>query len=413
MTEVQVYVSIAGADVLAGTLYSHRRRASESATFAYASDYLGTPGAYALDPELPMRTGSHQTRVDATLFGALTDCAPDRWGRTLISRQEAAAAREEGRAARSLGEIDFLLGVRDDLRQGALRFRRADGPFLADDDTGVPALTDLPEILSLAARAENDTATLPDLQRLVRAGSSLGGARPKAHVLDTNGRVAIAKFPSANQDTWNVMAWEKVALDLAAKAGIDVPVSRLLQLAGRHVLIVDRFDRTPEGRRIGYVSAKTMLEAADGERRSYPEIADVIETSSARPTEELLQLFRRIVFSVLISNTDDHLRNHGFLHERADVWRLAPAFDLNPNPEPGPKFLSTAIDYADDTASIAVALSVAESFRLGAPRAREVVQEVAAAVATWRSVAAGCHLTSVEMDAMAPAFDGLSDAGDL
>ena len=209
------------------------------------------------------------------------------------------------------------------------------------------------------------------------------------------------------------MAWEKVALDLAAKAGIDVPVSRLLQLAGRHVLIVDRFDRTPEGRRIGYVSAKTMLEAADGEQRSYPEIADVIETSSARPTEELLQLFRRIVFSVLISNTDDHLRNHGFLHERADVWRLAPAFDLNPNPEPGPKFLSTAIDYADDTASIAVALSVAESFRLGAPRAREVVQEVAAAVATWRSVAAGCHLTSAEMDAMAPAFDGLSDAGDL
>jgi serine/threonine-protein kinase HipA len=413
VTEVQVYVSIAGADVLAGTLYSHRRRASESATFAYASDYLGTPGAYALDPELPMRTGSHQTRVDATLFGALTDCAPDRWGRTLISRREAAAAREEGRAARSLGEIDFLLGVRDDLRQGALRFRRADGPFLADDDTGVPALTDLPELLSLAARAENDTATLPDLRRLVRAGSSLGGARPKAHVLDTNGRVAIAKFPSANQDTWNVMAWEKVALDLAAKAGIDVPVSRLLQLAGRHVLIVDRFDRTPEGRRIGYVSAKTMLEAADGEQRSYPEIADVIETSSARPTEELLQLFRRIVFSVLISNTDDHLRNHGFLHERAGVWRLAPAFDLNPNPEPGPKFLSTAIDYADDTASIAVALSVAESFRLGAPRAREVVQEVAAAVATWRSVAAGCHLTSAEMDAMAPAFDGLSDAGGL
>src|SRR5659263_406871 len=233
VTEVQVYVSVAGADVLAGTLYSHRRRASESATFAYASDYLGTPGAYALDPELPMRTGSHQTRVDATLFGALTDCAPDRWGRTLISRREAAAAREEGRAARSLGEIDFLLGVRDDLRQGALRFRRADGPFLADDDTGVPALTDLPELLSLAARAENDTATLPDLRRLVRAGSSLGGARPKVHVLDTNGRVAIAKFPSANQDTWNVMAWEKVALDLAAKAGIDVPVSRLLQLAGR------------------------------------------------------------------------------------------------------------------------------------------------------------------------------------
>lgn len=258
-------------------------------------------------------SGSLHTRVKRALFGALTDCAPDRWGRTLMARREAALAREEGRAARSLGEVDYLLGVRDDLRQGALRLSLGNGPFLADDITGVPALADLPALLNLAQRAENDTADLSDLQRLVRVGSSLGGARPKAHVRDSNGRIAIAKFPSASHDTWNVMAWEKVALDLASRAGIEVPTSRLLKLAGRNVLIVDRFDRTETGARIGYVSAMTKIEASDGEQRSYLEIAEVIERVSPQVTEELHQLWRRIVFSILISNTDDHLRNHGFL----------------------------------------------------------------------------------------------------
>jgi len=388
-------------------LYSHRRRATESATFTYASEYLATRGAYRLDPELPLRIGSHQTRVGRPLFGAFTDCAPDRWGRTLITRREAALARDEQRAARALGEIDFLLGVRDDLRQGALRFRSGVGPFLAAGDAGVPALTDLPELLDLAARAESDTADLPDLQRLFRVGSSLGGARPKAHVRHPDGRIAIAKFPSANHDTWNVMAWEKVALDLAARAGIDVPVSRLLNLAGRNVLVVDRFDRTAAGERIGYVSAMTMLEASDGDQRSYLEIADVVERTSARATDELRQLWRRIVFSVLISNTDDHLRNHGFLHVHDDVWRLAPAFDLNPDPSPGPTYLSTAIDAADDAASISAALKVAEFFRLDHDQARATLREVASAVSQWRTVAGQNQLTPAEITAMEPAFDAL------
>lgn len=407
MTEVQVYVSLGGRDVLAGTLYSHRRRATESATFTYASEYLATRGAYLLDPELPLRIGSHQTRVGRPLFGALTDCAPDHWGRTLITRREAALARDEQRAARALGEIDVLLGVRDDLRQGALRFRAGVGPFLAAGDAGVPALTDLPELTDLAARAESDTADLPDLQRLFRVGSSLGGARPKAHVRHPDGRIAIAKFPSPNHDAWNVMAWEKVALDLAARAGLDVPVSRLLNLAGRNVLVVDRFDRTAAGERIGYVSARTMLEASDADRRSYLEIADVVERTSARATDELRQLWRRIVFSVLISNTDDHLRNHGFLHVHDDVWRLAPAFDLNPDPSPGPTFLSTAIDTADDAASISAALTVAEFFRLDHDQARATLREVASAVSQWRTVAGQNQLTPSEITAMEPAFDAL------
>ncbi|MDQ2709202.1 MAG: type II toxin-antitoxin system HipA family toxin [Actinomycetota bacterium] len=412
MTGIAVHVVTGGQQLVAGTLFSHRRRGTESATFTYAPGYLAASGAYALDPELPLRSGAQQTRAGSALFGAFTDCAPDRWGRTLVTRQEAALARAESRAVRALGEADFLLGVRDDLRQGALRFRIGDGPFLADEDTGVPALTDLPALVDLTSRAERDAVDLPDLQRLIRVGSSLGGARPKAHVRDNNGRVAIAKFPSADYDTWNVMAWEKVALDLAGRAGIDVPASRLLNLAGRHVLVLDRFDRTDTSERIGYVSAMTMLEASDGERRSYLEIAEVIERVSARPTEELHQLWRRIVFSVLASNTDDHLRNHGFLHARGDVWRLAPAFDLNPNPVAGPKYLSTAIDDSDDTASVRAALAVAGFFRLSDEQAAMILGQVSVAVSQWRVVAGRHQLNQAEIAAMEPAFAALDDVTD-
>jgi serine/threonine-protein kinase HipA len=413
MTEVQVWAAIDGSDVPVGTLFSHRRRGAESATFTYQAGYLGSEGAYALDPGLPLISGAHHTRVGAALFGALGDCAPDRWGRTLIIRREAALARSVGRTARTLGEIDYLLGVRDDLRQGALRFRIGAGPFEADVDAGVPALIDLPALLDLAARAEANTADLPDLQRLVRAGSSLGGARPKAHVRSPSGRIAIAKFPSAHHDTWNVMAWEKVALDLAHQAGIVVPPSRLMRLAERRVLVVDRFDRTKTGNRIGYVSAMTMLEAADGERRSYLEIAEVIENSSDEVTTQLHELWRRIVFSVLISNTDDHLRNHGFLHVDGEKWRLAPAFDLNPNPALGPKYLSTTIDSDDDTASLASALAVAGHFRLSADAARTTLSEVAAAVSRWRTVARDHGLGAAEVALFEPAFASLAEAAEL
>lgn len=204
------------------------------------------------------------------------------------------------------------------------------------------------------------------------------------------------------------MAWEAVALELARRARIDVPHSRLLDLAGRHVLVVDRFDRTRDGSRIGYVSAMTMLEASDGDRRSYLEIAEVIEVTSARAGRDLAELWRRVVFSVLISNTDDHLRNHGFLHSGGTSWSLAPAFDLNPEPEPGPRYLSTTIDMGDDEASIDLAMSVAPMFRLSGPAARTVLHEVAAAVRTWRDVARQ-WLGPEEVERMAPAFDALRE----
>ena len=237
----------------------------------------------------------------------------------------------------------------------------------------------------------------------------MGGARPKAHVRDADGRIAIAKFPSADHDTWDVMAWEKVALDLASHAGISVPASRLLDLAGRSVLVIDRFDRTAAGDRIGYVSAMTMLEATDGDQRSYVEIAEVIERTSSRTTRDLHELWRRIVFTVLISNTDDHLRNHGFVHERGEVWRLSPAFDLNPDPQPGPTFLSTSIDDGDDAASVRLVLAVAGVFRLSSAQAHATLGEVTAAVSGWQHVAASHGLTAKAIQQMQPAFSALED----
>ncbi len=274
---------------------------------------------------------------------------------------------------------------------------------MAEDDLGVPALTDLPVLLDLAARAETDDAGYDELRRLVRDGSSLGGARPKAHVLNASGKLAIAKFPSAASDTWNVMAWEKVALDLARESGISVPDSMLLRIGGRSVLVIDRFDRQGDAR-VGYVSALTMLEASGGEQRSYLDLAAIIEQHSSNASLELRELWRRMAFSVFISNTDDHLRNHGFLHAGGDRWGLSPAFDLNPNPDPGTTYLSTAIDEHDTTATLANVLAVADSFRLDAATAEAEGSRVMTAVRRWRDVARHHGLSERECRDMSPAF---------
>jgi serine/threonine-protein kinase HipA len=393
-------------------MYSHRRRGVESSTFAYDNSYIALPGAYAFEPAMPLATAPLQPDVNTKIFRSFGDCAPDTWGRQLILRREAALAERERRATRSLGEIDFLLGVRDDLRQGALRFRKGDGigegDYLAVETDGVPALTDLPSLLALADRVEKDSAQLPDLQRLIQVGGSLGGARPKAHVLGNDGRVAIAKFPSSDRDTWNVMAWEKVAYDLASGAGISVPRSDLYWIADRAVHIIERFDRSSAGQRIGYVSAITMLEASDGDERSYLEIAEAIEQHSDQASDDLRQLWRRILFSVLISNVDDHLRNHGFLHVHDGVWRLSPAFDINPNSEASATNLRTSIDYSRSELEVDLVMSVAELFRLDAQEAELILNQVADSVREWPQVARRNGLSESEISSMTPAFAALN-----
>jgi serine/threonine-protein kinase HipA len=402
---VEVFVEVGGEELRAGELWSHRRRNRESATFSYVPEYLEHPAAFELDPALPLRDGLQQTPTGLEIFAAFGDCAPDRWGRVLIERAERHRAKTESQTRRSLGEIDHLLGVRDDMRQGALRFRDPETEiFLAPEDEGVPALLGLPRLLASAERVDREEEDNEDLRALLKGGSSLGGARPKTHVIDEAGRPGIAKFPRPSSDRWDVIRWEAAALELARLAGIEVPANRLVEVSGRGVLVVDRFDRQGEGR-VPYVSAMTMLEATDGDSGSYLEIAEAIETHSPAATEDLAQLWRRIAFSILITNTDDHLRNHGFLRLSTAGWSLSPAFDLNPEPELGPRHLKTAIDFDETEARIEVLLGVAEDFRLDEMAAREILREVGEAASTWRQVAKAQGLQRSAIEAMAPAFE--------
>ena len=392
-----------GGQVRAGTIRFHEGRRIASATFNYEQSYLADPRAYALDPTLPLDAGSHQSPPGVAVFGAMGDGAPDRWGRNLMTRAERQRAGREGVTARTLLESDFLLGTRDDLRQGALRYNADGETFLASPGEGVPRLIALPRLLDLADALVAPEAVDQDLRDLVAAGGSLGGARPKAAVVLDDGVLAIAKLPHRSRDEWDVMGWEQVTLDLGAAAKLTVPRSHLIQVLGRNVLITERFDRQ-HGLRVGFVSAMTMLEARDGDQRSYLEIADTIETQSPRPGRDLEQLFRRVVFSVLISNTDDHLRNHGFLREPSG-WALSPAFDLNPNPEAAGALSTTVDTDGDPSASIELCAQTAQMYRLSQSQAVEIVDEVEQATATWRTVAKRLGLPSREHDLMAAAFE--------
>ncbi len=403
--EVDVLVQLAGEDVLAGRLWAHRRQNVESATFAYAPGYLARKDSYPLDPALPLVSGQLQTPERRSIFGAFSDCSPDRWGRMLIRRRHGQSGADDSMGERTFGEVDYLLGVRDDLRQGALRFRDPDtDEFLASEGEGVPHLVDLPQLLDYADRAERDVANQEELDVLLKGGSSLGGARPKAHVIDRRGRIGIAKFPRPEGDEWDVPGWEAVTLSLARDAGIDAAPSELEEIAGRSVHVVDRFDRRG-GSRVGYASAMTLLEAGVGEPRSYLDLVEVIEEESDRATADLCELWRRIAFSILVSNTDDHLRNHGFLRATTGGWSLSPAFDVNPNPEPGPKFLSTSIDGRSNAASIELLLDVAEFFRLDDEQTRTILVEVGEATSRWREVARRFGLDRASIDGMRYAFE--------
>lgn len=402
--EVEVLVCIGDEELLAGRLWSHRRRGVESMTFSYEPSYLSHPLAYALDPDLPLLTGAQHTPAQRTIFGAFSDSSPDRWGRRLIARAENRRAERSAGAARSFGEIDYLLGVRDDLRQGALRFRNpGERGFLATESSGVPPLVQLPKLLRAAEHLERGDEDGEDLALLLRGGSSLGGARPKAHVLGERDATAIAKFPSPTADDWDVIRWEAVALRLAREAGIEVPRSRLHEIDGKPVLVVDRFDRRGD-RRLGYVSAMTMLELGDGDRASYPEIAEVITAHSPHAGRDLLELWRRMAFSVLISNFDDHLRNHGFLRTSSSGWELSPAFDLNPDPRPGGRHLQTALDFEDTEARVDLLVATAPELRVDQRAALEVLGEVSAATSRWKQVAISVGLDH-EIALMKPAFE--------
>lgn len=399
---VEVTVEIAGRETAAGTLWVHDR-GGQTATFRYADAYLAHPAGYELDPALPRTAGVFHAPPGSALFSAFADSAPDRWGENLMRRDERERARAAAATPRTLGQADFLLGVRDDTRQGAIRFRQpGTAIYYSAHRYAVPRLIDIARLMRAADRFRAEGDFDRDLADLIDAGSSLGGARPKAAVRDASGQLSIAKFPRSDSDEWDVTGWEETQLRLARRAGLTVAESELLPVAGRHVLLLNRFDRI-DGRRIGFASALTMLEATDGNQRSYLEIAEVIERYSPRAGADLRELYRRVMFSILTANTDDHLRNHAFLRD-LNGWTLSPAYDLNPNPD-NPARLSTAIDLDDTTASIEVALSVCAYFRLPATEARKIVGEVEAATSGWRRVAAELGIPKSQADRMAVAYD--------
>ena len=404
--QLLVYINISNHPTLVGRLWARHRRGQESATFEYDRRWLANPGCFSIEPALSLGPGPYHTAAGRPLFGALGDSAPDRWGRVLMRRAERRSAENEKRTPRTLSEIDFLLMVDDEARMGGLRFSETEGGLFREHGPAmrIPPFIDLPRLLSASQRVTLEKDTEEDIRLLLAPGSSLGGARPKASVRDKDGTLAIAKFPQKTDEV-NAVLWEAVALQLAGKAGITVPVWRVESIVKKSVLVLRRFDRHGTTR-IPFLSAMSMIGASDHEQHSYLEIADAIRQCGAAPIEDLAQLWRRIVFNVMIANTDDHLRNHAFLYEGNRGWRLSPAYDMNPTPlEFKPRVLTTLIDTQDGTASLDLAMSVCRYFNLTVSKAREIIAEVGAAVGQWRVVAGNVGLRKAEIDQMASAFE--------
>lgn len=393
MNEAEVWIDDAtlGGSMRVGRLIRSASRSGDTLHFEYDERWLDNAGpvrAFPLDPELGLTAGPHYARAGAgTLTAVFLDASPDRWGKQLMDRREAIEARAQARSPRTLRAWDHLLGVHDQGRMGALRLKDPDtARFVDDGPLGTPPLTALRELEAIAARVESGVGDDSDdeirwIRQLVAPGASLGGARPKASFADTDGQLWLAKFPSG-EDRHDVGLWEYLTWQLSLSAGIDMPEARLLKLSGRgHTYAVKRFDRTPGSRRM-FCSAMTQLDADSSEGGSYLDIIQAIEGSgtSTQIAHELEQLFRRVLFNILIGNRDDHLRNHGFLRE-GDGWRLSPAFDVNPNPHKDHHVL--AIDEADPSPDSGLLLATSDYYRLDATRANAIAGQVRAAVREW------------------------------
>lgn len=406
MTDVvEVYISLRGEDIHVGNLHREPRRGYEAVGFAYSVKWLNHPEAFSLEPALVLAPGSFSPVSEQKIFGAIGDSAPDTWGRQLLRRGERRAAQAEGRPIRTLHELDFLLGVADVARMGALRFRRTgSSAFLAPKPDGVPSILHIQELFEATQRVLSDDETAEDLRLILAPGSSLGGARPKASIIDGSNNLAIAKFPKET-DEYSLERWEAIAMELARRADIRTAESELTTVLRRPVFLSKRFDRV-NGHRIPFLSAMSMLDMRDGQAGSYPEIADAISQYGGSVEQDLQELFRRMAFNVLISNVDDHLRNHAFLHQGINGWTLSPAYDLNPTPvDIRERRLTTNITLEDNTCDVGLVLEAADYFSLGQQQAKTILGEVARATKSWRTVATRLGASRSEIERMASAFE--------
>ncbi len=405
MVDFEVHIELSGRTRPVGRARSNRVRSAEITLFEYDDSWLGDPDRFSLEPALALTRGAFAPPAGLSTFGSIGDSAPDTWGRRLMQRAERRMAERESRPVRTLAESDYLLGVADETRLGALRFRWIGGEvFQAPIRDGVPALVELGRLLGITERIFRDEETDEDLQLIFAPGSSLGGARPKASVIDQHGRLSIAKFPKETDD-YSMETWEEVALRLAGQAGVATPDHELIDVGGKPVMLSRRFDRNGTTR-IPFLSAMAMMGGRDGERGSYPEIVDALAQHGAQGKTDAHALYRRVVLNVLISNVDDHLRNHGFLWLGKSGWSLSPVYDLNPVPtDLKARVLTTNIDLDEGTCSVDLLEAASEFFALTLPQARTVIKEVATVTTTWRDVAKVVGARSAEINRMASAFE--------
>jgi len=399
---IEIYIDQGDETLLLGRCRYVAKRRGQSSVFEYEPGWLIREGAFAIDPEnLPLQAGPVYTSSEkSALPGALRDSAPDRWGQQLIKRAFRKAGEE-----RTLSEIDYLLAITDLTRIGALRYRR-EGEDDFDLDIGhyrVPPLIQLPALINAADAVHTNTETAEDLKLLLNEGSPLGGARPKSAVVDKDGSLIIAKFPKLDDDR-SIPQGEVLAMVLACKAGLTVPDARLLDVAGRPVALIKRFDRK-ENQRIPFLSAMSLLGLNDGDDAAYTDIAESIRMYSSAPTEDLHELWRRVIFNVMIGNLDDHLRNHGFLYDRDDKWRLSPVYDLNPVPlEEKARELTTWISEEGPDADLDQARRAARYFALKDEQAEKVISEVSAALSGWRNTARQLGMSAADIAVYATAI---------
>jgi serine/threonine-protein kinase HipA len=401
--------------ILMGILYATLSRGKEIFSFEYDKLWLTSVNSQVIDPSLQLYGGQQYAPLNQSNFGLFLDSCPDRWGRMLMRRREAHLARAEKRQENTLLESDYLLGVHDNHRMGGLRFKlEFQGPFLDDNkEMAAPPLTSLQKLVQVSLSLERDNASSdPDygkwLRMLIAPGGSLGGARPKASVIDQQGVLWIAKFPS-RFDQENIGAWEEVAHQLARNAGIQTAETQITRFTGRHhTFLSKRFDRTKNGGRLHFASAMTLLQYCDGDDAttgvSYLELAEFLLRTGAEITQDLEELWKRIVFSICISNTDDHLRNHGFLLQ-SKGWKLAPAYDINPIPHS--TGLKLNITENDNSLNLDLALEVAPFFRINSSQAKKKIQEIKKVVKKWPKIAESCGISRNEREIMAIAFQAI------
>ncbi|MBS0505971.1 MAG: HipA domain-containing protein [Proteobacteria bacterium] len=412
----EVQVGIGKAGLALGTLVYARQGQREHCAFAYAPTWLSHTERFGVSADLPLVAGYQAHKAasahDSVFHGAIADTAPDAWGRRVIARDHARRRRADPKLP-ALTELDYVLAVDDFSRVGALRLGGADGAWqrtVAQGQRSTPPLIELERIFEASRAVERGQETAEDLRYLQGKGTSLGGMRPKCTLIDEDGRLAIGKFPSV-QDARSVTRGEVMALRLAALAGVDVAPARVVLLGSGSeqvpVAVIQRFDRDGADGRIPYQSAASLLQAAREDERSYTEVADAIRSHGHAPTEDVRQLWRRLVFNLLITNVDDHLQNHGFLHVAHGQWRLAPAFDLNPFPDKERESKTWLSEQDGPITDVAMLLARAAYFALDSNQALAVLGEVHAAVRQWRRLAQAPEvgLQARELDDFAPAFE--------